>query len=336
MPTIDKHIIQLDFLKFFAAVIVVLFHYWSPAQNIRVHLPVIRDFIANGNLAVHFFFVLSGFLLTHVELYNPSGNIKQFYKKRLLRIYPLYFVALVLCIVISWREIDYKAVVINVFGLQQLFAADHNTLNPPSWTISQLFIFYFAFPYVFLIIRKNVAKYSLYIVGCLVLFFAIDFYFLDLPLFHYPHWVFVSFVLGIGSRGILQEKKICLFFSQYYAWIVGISLIFLIYFVSILHFNYWHGSIFIILTFCLILCSLCFLPKDSKALIKNPKIAYLGNFSYSVYLFQHPIYVLILGLLSNRPNVLFIVFFFILLISSGLIYLFIEKPLGKLLNRFLI
>src|SRR5690554_4577142 len=49
----------------------------------------------NGGVAVTFFFVLSGFLITYLLLKEKQAtqnvSIKKFYFKRVLRIWPLYF-----------------------------------------------------------------------------------------------------------------------------------------------------------------------------------------------------------------------------------------------------
>src|SRR5882762_2194980 len=57
-------------------------------------------FMKNGDLGVSFFFVLSGFLITYLlfkELETQQKiNIGQFYLRRVLRIWPLYFIVVFL------------------------------------------------------------------------------------------------------------------------------------------------------------------------------------------------------------------------------------------------
>lgn len=93
MPKI--HFKGLNTLRFFAAYFVVLHH----GETIRAKygLPNFEDFsfFKNGSLAVSFFFVLSGFLITYLLLSEikktDNINLPKFYMRRVLRIFPLYY-----------------------------------------------------------------------------------------------------------------------------------------------------------------------------------------------------------------------------------------------------
>ncbi len=100
----DKQLVKyfegFDALRFIAAFLVVLHH----AEQIRMtqgfeNLKAYSLF-RNGPLAVDFFFVLSGFLITYLllrERYKTNTiSIKQFYKRRILRIWPLYYLMVIL------------------------------------------------------------------------------------------------------------------------------------------------------------------------------------------------------------------------------------------------
>ncbi len=90
----------LDTLRFLAAMLVVLAH----GEAIRAHrgLPNILNWsiFHNGSLAVSFFFVLSGFLITYLltDERDRFGTIsvRLFYQRRALRILPLYFLLVLL------------------------------------------------------------------------------------------------------------------------------------------------------------------------------------------------------------------------------------------------
>ncbi len=65
---------------------------------------LVFKFLLVGDLGVNFFFVLSGFLITYLLLkekeQNTQINIRFFYLRRILRIWPLYFFVLFICFVI--------------------------------------------------------------------------------------------------------------------------------------------------------------------------------------------------------------------------------------------
>jgi peptidoglycan/LPS O-acetylase OafA/YrhL len=85
----------LNGLRFFAALLVIITH----SESIRAKLGFFHisqwSISRNGGLAVQFFFVLSGFLISYLlfqEFRNTNTiSIKRFYWRRILRIWPLYY-----------------------------------------------------------------------------------------------------------------------------------------------------------------------------------------------------------------------------------------------------
>jgi peptidoglycan/LPS O-acetylase OafA/YrhL len=65
-----------------------------------------------GGLGVYFFFVLSGFLITYLLLAEKEKygtiSIKQFYARRILRIWPLYYLILILGFFILPQFVSFK------------------------------------------------------------------------------------------------------------------------------------------------------------------------------------------------------------------------------------
>ena len=82
-------------LRFFAAFLVVIFH--IEETRLMFELPNHCDWsiVSHGRLAVTFFFVLSGFLITYLLLKEHTRHddvsVSRFYMRRVLRIWPLYF-----------------------------------------------------------------------------------------------------------------------------------------------------------------------------------------------------------------------------------------------------
>jgi peptidoglycan/LPS O-acetylase OafA/YrhL len=93
---------NLDGLRFFCFLAIFFFHSFHTdylyISNSSVYGFVKRFLVANGNLGVNFFFVLSGFLITYLllEEKNVYGkiNLLDFWKRRVLRIWPLFFACL--------------------------------------------------------------------------------------------------------------------------------------------------------------------------------------------------------------------------------------------------
>ena len=85
-------------LRFICFFVVFLFHcYKTIFQNIRHDsgYHYIESLFQNGTLGVNFFFVLSGFLITYLLIrekeYKGTISVRNFYIRRILRIWPLFY-----------------------------------------------------------------------------------------------------------------------------------------------------------------------------------------------------------------------------------------------------
>ncbi|MFT3750077.1 MAG: acyltransferase [Agriterribacter sp.] len=89
-----NYIKDLDGLRAIAAFMVIFAHFFS--SSIFQDYPIISKIAGLGNSGVSLFFVLSGFVITRILLasINSKTYFKSFYIRRVLRIFPLYYFAL--------------------------------------------------------------------------------------------------------------------------------------------------------------------------------------------------------------------------------------------------
>jgi peptidoglycan/LPS O-acetylase OafA/YrhL len=121
---------NLDGLRFIAFFVVFINHAAGclAYKNGNTYYTFIRErFLLGGDLGVNLFFVLSGFLITFLllkekELYGRV-NVPHFYMRRILRIWPVYFLVVLICLFIipSFREHIPESFPIS---------SDTDTLNP--------------------------------------------------------------------------------------------------------------------------------------------------------------------------------------------------------------
>ncbi len=103
-PSSHRRIPELDGLRGIAILLVMLFHF-SPHTG---PMAFFADAMQTGWIGVDLFFVLSGFLITGILLdskESPRGQrhyYRNFIVRRALRIFPLYYVCLVLYCILSW------------------------------------------------------------------------------------------------------------------------------------------------------------------------------------------------------------------------------------------
>ncbi len=151
---VPKDIRPLTSLRFFAAMWVVLFHYWP---NLSGVMPAV---VSRGYLGVELFFTLSGFILSHVYLDQVAdGGFRYggFLWARLARVYPLHLASLigvgVMALaaeaagrsidgnILSWPSLPANILMVHAWGF-----APQAGWNHPSWSISAEWFAYVSFP----------------------------------------------------------------------------------------------------------------------------------------------------------------------------------------------
>ena len=97
----------LDGLRFIAIAFVVLHHFFTFRNNfstVSIDIPVIGS---AGYFGIQFFFAGSGFLITYLLLAEKSKNgriaLGKFYLRRILRIWPAYYVLILLALVLLFK-----------------------------------------------------------------------------------------------------------------------------------------------------------------------------------------------------------------------------------------
>ncbi len=159
---------SLTSLRGLAALWVVLYHY-SSQYFPNLDTDSYTHIISKGYLAVDMFFMLSGFVMTHVyhRAFSESiaDNYKNFLVARIARLYPLHIFVLLLFVATAFSANvvtnattgashaipaegprSFRALLANIFMLQGL-EAGKLSWNYPSWSISVEFIAYLLFPF---------------------------------------------------------------------------------------------------------------------------------------------------------------------------------------------
>ena len=150
-----QHIRQLTSLRFFAAFWVVAFHYWP-----KLAAPGTPGLVEKGYLGVELFFVLSGFILSHVyrsSVEEGRFNYGSFLWARLARVYPLHLATLIGMgllagaamaagfnidpNILSWRALPANLLLLQAWGFAPVAGWNH-----PSWSISAEWFAYLTFP----------------------------------------------------------------------------------------------------------------------------------------------------------------------------------------------
>ncbi len=115
-PTFRDHMPVLDTLRGLAALLVVFTH--VPSSVLGPTGDVVQGVLRPGYVAIEIFFVLSGFLITRLLLWDRAHgrSIKNYLIRRVLRIFPIYYVFLgVMLFLYPPAEIRWCAIYISNF-----------------------------------------------------------------------------------------------------------------------------------------------------------------------------------------------------------------------------
>ncbi len=161
-----KKIRTIEAIRGFAAIYVMLGHivqFYKPYVFFPKYEFITKTLFGYGHQAVLLFFIVSGFSITYsssnMDISDPR-NIKDYFFKRFRRIYPLFFIVLLISLFVlpvTGTESDIKRNIMSFFFLTDIAAG--SILNPiptnyPIWSLSYEVIYYLLFPNMLFFWRK--------------------------------------------------------------------------------------------------------------------------------------------------------------------------------------
>ena len=169
MSEYKKHIPALDGVRGLAAATVFIYHYAGGGQSPHAAIRFIAEMLHFGWAGVSLFFVLSGFLISGIlwDGFEKDHWWNTFYWRRMLRIFPLYYLALALAILAAilvggatlsvfniWPHILYLQNVPLLFGVTARFPAVLRLGH--FWSLAVEEQFYLIWPFILFALPRNV------------------------------------------------------------------------------------------------------------------------------------------------------------------------------------
>ena len=362
---------NLQIVRGIAALLVVLNHIYSKESffpNIQTQ-PYEQYFVNLGVSGLTLFFCLSGFLITYILLnekqHSDTIHIKRFYLRRVLRIWPLYFVMIIIGQFILPYFVNsnfeggdihsffaIKSLLYLVFLPNYVFFIfqPHNPFIDVTWSIGTEEQFYFFWPHCI----KRVK--SLFIL-CLVLIFSQliaelftmqlntvkgsnTFYFLINKLIKTIEWSKAGY-FGLGAISAIVYQRKLILENGIVANIIKYSPIILAC-TFLLNANCFFPCQFMLLGLSYCCFQLALLDKF-KGINKqlNQVFQWLGKISYSVYLWHCIVIVFVLKWFTqlnivNTPFISILLYFSIIsitLVIATISYHLIEAPFLKFKDK---
>jgi peptidoglycan/LPS O-acetylase OafA/YrhL len=331
----------LDGLRAIAVILVLLVH---------------SDFFIfnTGWIGVPVFFVLSGFLITRILLENKlrENYFKTFYYRRVLRIFPIYYLLLLGCLAWGFFMDFHVSQFFYYFFYLQSFTISRNIqpifsngLMGHTWSLSVEEIFYLVWPaIIFIFDKKNITRLCV----------ALSVFSLLFKLYHVSRVAETVAMLSIAGNldCLMAGALLALYFSvksgisftkRHRNWTYFFAAL-TVFFLTSQYLNLQPGAVLLCrallsvtiswLTYLLILYLIT--PGHKILLLRrvfsNVALTYIGKISYGIYLYHIPVYMFISSLLYHYHLVINPVLEFsldvVLTIAVAVIsWQLIEKPI---------
>ncbi len=327
---------------------------------------------SRGYLGVDIFFVVSGFVITRSILIRHKSlkpkNVIEFYTKRVLRLFPAFAAMFVFVFTMSFLVLSpnvgvqqqaIKSGLGSLFGVSNLmipritggYFDTPSKLNPflHTWSLSVETQFYLIFPLIlgFILFRHRVKFLKIFTEIFLILIFTVSIY-LFVELERYPFLLSIAptyfspltriweFMLGIFMARLLSKrgrptKRIGNLLSKLFVLVI----------LFLTNFDGIHAEIatfLVAILTCSIIANTATNMDGIDSKLHSKVLNWIGDRSYSIYLYHWPIYVLLPVLFVGFFESIQIVIIGLLatLLISDLSFRFLEKDLQSRLSGRLI
>jgi peptidoglycan/LPS O-acetylase OafA/YrhL len=360
---------NLNGLRFFAAIAVILFHsvslhreMWGDFYN----TPLFQKFVFiayRGHMGIIFFFVLSGFLITYLLLWESkkNGGIKllNYLMRRFLRVWPLYFLVVLFGFFIFpllpygietkhelWRFMFFMS------NIDEILIGAFDPINflSATWTVSVEEQFYLVWGIFIGMFRFRKARtYYAFFIGIIGISLLFRYYHLDEPRTLYFHTLSVMSDVAFGGIfGLLAfDGKAQAFFENRSRFQIVIFYLIAAWFL-IYEGHFINGPLFVFerfvpgLIFGVIILEQIYAKRSFFKADKIPFFSYSGRITYGFYMF-HCIYLYYWSTLFSKWNfteyfyqyvIYFVVVFVSTYFTAHLSFKYFETPFLKLKKYF--
>lgn len=299
---------QIDLLRAIAIIIVAMYHFWvvSGYQTTGIRtLNIILTY--GGEIGVTMFFIISGFSiycsLYYQEKRKESIKFLPFIKKRLERIYPSYFICILLVLIIGDGAVyismqNLWSIITHLLLVHNFFLSTFGSISGVLWTMGVIFQFYLFSIFLYKCINKRwIVTLSLSLVFSVFVKYILYSYFARSGLdnnyyFIYGRQLFSAldnFIVGMCIAKMILEKRkstklIYIFFvvGIFFAWILYITPKGIIYSNTI--FGYvWHSITAILIGLCIWQIVMF---ENKKETILEKGLFFIGKYEYEIYIWH--------------------------------------------------
>jgi peptidoglycan/LPS O-acetylase OafA/YrhL len=306
LPNKTNRILELDGLRAFAVLLVVFYHMVAFSKSIPFISPSNTLILVLGRSGVQIFFVISGFIITHLLLkeYEKKEDISliSFYQKRFFRIIPSFFaylLAILLLTILGLITTQYINFVWSVlflgnFDLYKNAGLSDRWFFLHTWTLGVEEQYYLIFPPILVWLLKLRKKRIVTVLSIIIFCICLSGYEIAKVASVYisPVWTKISTLSDFryiiaGVLFALHKEKIEKIVKNT-SWVIPLVLIALIITTHYLgEYKFLTILLKALTSFFLVFLIMWFMSNPEKCSILRWKVVqWIGRCSYSIYLWQ--------------------------------------------------
>lgn len=347
---------SLDGIRGFLALGVFVNHFvitWYWKEYGSWQNPPYEYVVMFGRVGVSVFFMITGFLFIS-KILKSKSKIKwyEFYESRVFRIYPVYFLALVIVSFLVFFKMDFNVSSSSVKFIKEyvswilFIGATINSFEDATliiaqvyWTLKYEWVFYLLLPFISIIIHRfqNKGGRALLLASIVLFLFPVNFF------NYFSSDAFILFALG-GVAAFQYKKPSPIvaylmrinFFKSSFATILSLLLLSFSIFIPQLPTSVLYAFLFLVFL-------LLVFGNNYYSFLDSPASIVLSEISYSIYLLHGVVLYVCFSLtgFSDPSQLDFSIYVYLMPFVSLLIiavssctFIFVERPGIKIGNKF--
>lgn len=329
------------------SIIFVLLAHWTNTGNMPEQLKTVLRLLIDGSVGVRMFFEISGFLISYLLLkeYHQYGRINfgQFYLRRFLRLFPVFYSYLLVILLLKLSgviTIDAWNIVCALLYVENFKFMKVNWLVGHSWSLAVEEQFYLIWPAVFKYVQQVSFRYVIIVLALGSFMRSFYYKYTDISRFFLAPFLMHADFLLIGCiLGILyfQKSKLLNLAASLKAGHLLVTVL-LIWFFTLMEYHPVWDKLFIPTSGTVVAAGVATVLVYTiqtqgrlTAALDRSWVDFTGRLSYSLYVWQQlflggtRLFIPRFQWLTEYPQNMVFVW-----VATLLSYLFIERPFLRL------
>lgn len=334
-----KRMIGVDLLRIIMALMILLRHMITLGG---AKIPGESFILSQTDIIMSCFFIISGYCLYKSnEKFESVSDIWKFYRKRVIRLMPVYWFVEISLLIISYvTNIDYikrlEIFPVRMLGMQIYY--NSSVFGGVSWFVSCILTCYIVFPIIIVGIKSNkkAVRITFHIIVILLLFYTIllNNWIEGIDTYYGPFFRLLEFAFGVLlgniSKQIVRQDK-----PEYIKLYVAVLVLSILCIELCLHSQLFDYIKYVFLAFVILSAGGIVVPSEQKT---TKIFRFLSSVTFEIFilqdiLFSKPIYDALSIFPGEKRVIYYLLILFGLIIIVRLLTLVSEKTKKRIVDK---